>query len=505
TTPGVLRAWSWLIGVLAVALVYRLAADMHSPTAGWLAATLLGTSAFFIIYMHEARAYLQLAALAALTVWAYWRLLSRDEVHRIFYLLLWGGVAGLLYTHYMAVMLLAALALYHVYAATTRQAWRWWPIVWTVALAGLAFVPWALRALEALDQVDGDSSRDFFALSPVELVVRTLERFGNGSALLVLVLAWLGLRDGRRLLTWLVAGTIAFALIANAIVGFLTDVHYMVAVFPALAVLAGVGAAGLPRGRWAVVTFWAGAGIWLTIFPPDPASDALRRYAPWDDVLATVEPVAGPFDTVAYLLPEPDPAWIHQPVADFYTASSEVSIKVIDAYPDKIPADYRKELSRLVEGNDRLWIAERTSSAHLASPRGTGVRNEMILNGDLLDCNLSYEVDDLRVRLYAQPAGSGWVMPMERGLGIGRHQWEPIITETGDYTFLLLTARDETVPEGVYSVSVQLSPANSDAIIFQQDFPLPEAPTACTAIQVPLTDVPKGDYQMFGVVYNWST
>src|SRR3989304_4703646 len=72
-TPFGARSFSLMIGALAVAFTYRMGRDLHSPRAGLYAAVAVGGSAFYIDYLHEARAYTLLVLLAAFTVWAYWR------------------------------------------------------------------------------------------------------------------------------------------------------------------------------------------------------------------------------------------------------------------------------------------------------------------------------------------------------------------------------------------------------------------------------------------------
>jgi len=91
---------------------------------------------------------------------------------------------------------------------------------------------------------------------------------------------------------WASALTLAFAVAANEAVGFVTNVHYILAVFPVLAVTAGIGIASLPRGRWVVAALWSAVGLWLALFPPPLDSVVFRRYVPWDELLETVAPHA---------------------------------------------------------------------------------------------------------------------------------------------------------------------------------------------------------------------
>ncbi len=502
-TPLVLRGWSVLMGLVAVAAVYRLATDLYSRQAGLLAAGGLAVSAFFVVYTHEARAYMQLAALTALTVWVYWRLMSGQETPRWFYGLLWVGVTGLLYTHYMAVMTLAALGLYHLVIA--RKTRRWWIVCGVVLLAGAAFLPWALRAAQALSQVDNDSARDFFALAPLTVMTRTLNQFSNGSALLVAVVVGFALPRGR-LVAWLALMTLILASVANIQIGFLTNVHYLLAVFPLLAVLVGGGLAAFPRGRYLIAGGWAVVGLWLIVFPAPPEPEVLRRYIPWDDVLTVVEPHTARYDTLAFLAPQPDPGWIHQPVADFYAAASPLAITVIESPPNKTPNEFRGELQHLATTQDRLWIGHDTRANYAPSPHALGIRNWLVEYGDLLNCDYRLQMGNVAVDLYASRPRPGWVQPLEGGLAVGTHQWQPARTDAGDLTFFVITERAENIPPHTYSVSVQLSPAGEEKLVYQQDFPLPDTPQACRLVRFPLEELPSsGDYEVYAVVYNWAT
>lgn len=84
TSDFVLRFFSVWPGVLAVALLYRLGADLARPEsardwarrAGLVAALLLAVNPFQLWYAQEARTYSWLAASALLATWSFWRLLA---------------------------------------------------------------------------------------------------------------------------------------------------------------------------------------------------------------------------------------------------------------------------------------------------------------------------------------------------------------------------------------------------------------------------------------------
>ncbi len=505
TVPGVLRGWSLLMGVMALALVYRLATDLHSPTAGLFAAGALATSAFFVTYTHEARAYAQMAALTALTLWAYWRLTYTVRRRPVpYFVLLFAGTAGLLYTHYMAVMVLAALGLWHLFFAPKTR--RWWWITLIVVLAGLTFVPWVLRAFEALSQVDSDSTRDFFALPPLEIAARMLNRFSNGSALLVLALAWFALPRAR-LLLWVTGVALSLALIANAAVGFLTDVHYLIALFPPLAVIAGIGLARLPRGRAVIAPLWAVLGVWLALFPkqPEPLTLTLRRYIPWDDLLAAVEPHSDVTDHMVYLLPAPDPEWMHQPVAEYYAEGSRLFFEAVDSFPNRLPRSFEDKLRREINTHNRMWLAHDTRLSHAPSVYALEMRDWLVQQGEMLDCHADRNVGPNEVQLFALAPEPGGGRALTGGVNVARHSTLPYVSLAGNLAVTLITERTPDVPPDTYSVSVQLSRPGKAAIVAQQDFPLPEEQQACRLVEFPVEELAPGEYTGYIVVYNWAT
>ena len=68
STPFAVRLFSLLIGLLAIVMTYRIGADWFSRRVGLYAAALIASSAFFVNFMHEARAYTLVAVLELLSM-----------------------------------------------------------------------------------------------------------------------------------------------------------------------------------------------------------------------------------------------------------------------------------------------------------------------------------------------------------------------------------------------------------------------------------------------------
>lgn len=103
------RFFATLVTALALALVYRLAADLFDTRAALLAVFLLGTSAFFQFYAHEFRPYSLLAAAVAGLMLALLRWLRRPTFGRALLVVLFGALA--INTHFFGFYALGALAL----------------------------------------------------------------------------------------------------------------------------------------------------------------------------------------------------------------------------------------------------------------------------------------------------------------------------------------------------------------------------------------------------------
>lgn len=184
------RAFSLLLGVLAIAVVYRLGCQMAGTTAGLGAAIGLGTSAFFIHQLTELRMYSLFPLLVALTLLLYWQFTYTKSSWRsaaLFFL----SLLGLLYTHYMALPLVVALGLYHLLIAPKNR--PWWVIALLAVVCGLLYLPWLGVAYSALGAVSGEGARNFFANDALTLVNNVLTQFSNGAVPLLVIVGWYAL------------------------------------------------------------------------------------------------------------------------------------------------------------------------------------------------------------------------------------------------------------------------------------------------------------------------
>lgn len=139
-----LRAFSVLVGLLTVPLLYGLTRDLFDRRVGLLAALLLALSPLHIAYSQEARMYVLAALIVCGASWVLARIAAQREVTRGWFL----GYALLLalafYTHYITLFTPLFHAIYVGHVAVRRRLSRRQIVGWLAGLAGavVLFLPW---------------------------------------------------------------------------------------------------------------------------------------------------------------------------------------------------------------------------------------------------------------------------------------------------------------------------------------------------------------------------
>ncbi len=536
------RTLSLLLGILTAALVYRLGRDLDGRLAGWGGLLALSASAFFISQLHELRAYTLFPLLVTLTLWAYWRFTQptgRPVRFAAAYAL---SLAALFYTHYMAVPLVAALAIYHLIFSPRSR--RWWVIIALSALAGAAFLPWLAVSFQAAASVTGDPSRDFYAQSAAALVSNLLNQFTSGSPALLLIIA-VYVRRGRaaRFVWMLLLVGLAAVLLLNQQLRFIGIARYLVGFWPLLAVLAGLGFAAMSRARLrpaVILAVWllGGAGLILNrTLPPDGVDPGWKVYLPWDRLAAALQPYAIPGDTLLVLLPEPTPFWFHAPLAAHYLAALSprvrpapnwlpaalfdgsmtpplhamerrqggedtlLSVHLIESLYGTTPDQFRAQTSALLGQSTRVWTAYYPDQ--LPSPFLRPALDQSAAEYGFTACgSVLAETTlrlDLQVKLPPPPEANRF------GDGVVLDVLTPLPAAVKDVLPLVVGSWVKpSVPPGTYSVGVHLLDSTG-SLTAQSDFPLPDAPQGCHPVSLPLEALPPGTYRLALVVYNWQT
>ena len=135
-----LRAFSAVVGIATVPVVFAAGKELVSRRAGLIAAALTATSPLMIWYSQEARAYALLVFFGAASLYYFARVLD-DPSRRNF--VLFGVFSGLAFlSHYLAALLFAAQAVVLYWDPARRRATRW--VVAGFVLLGAALLPLVL-------------------------------------------------------------------------------------------------------------------------------------------------------------------------------------------------------------------------------------------------------------------------------------------------------------------------------------------------------------------------
>lgn len=537
-TPYATRTLSLLLGVLAIALIYRLGREAVSPLAGLGAALALGSSAYFVNQMHEMRMYPLFMLMMVLSLWSYWRLVGqthksmsvqkRASTITGFWLVVFClSLAGLLYTHYMALPLVVSLALFHLVFAPKNR--RWSGVSMAALMAGILFLPWASVAVRALGVVSGETARRVLGYTPLELLNTATTQFSNAATPLLAIFGWYALR-GRRPGVWfvwtLVIGTFGVYLIISNQFGVIGSPRYLMALWPPLALLVGLGAEQMGRlnlrpAILLVVWVLMGAGYIIslqTVF--EPAEQIWQVYLPWDKLADKLRLQTVHDDRVVFLLPAPTPYWFHAPVAAYYFHDLRTQVEPIPPWinippfeqPDtrlhlvesleaKSPQMFGEEAQAIVKDATSVWIAY--SPTYFPSPFVRPEFDQTLAEQGFVACQPNDAQSDLRLDLYSRVNPDQLSLHFTDDIRVGLLSPLPDASDSNLGVRLGWSITDH-VPPNTYSAGLHVDNA-AGQLVSQSDFALPGSGTACSVARLSLENLPSGTYSLNLVIYDWQS
>ncbi len=520
-----LNAWGWLagwsaysvrvfslgFGLLAVALIYRLGADFFSRRVGWYAAIVLATSAFFLDYLHEARAYTLIVALMIAAVYSYLRLL-RDKVHPLWYAALALLLAALAYTHYVALVIGAVLGLVHL--LHYRHTRKWWVILAAMAAGGLLFLPWLGITLEVIQRGTEDTGRQSDSMAPLQILAELFPAFSNANLALLALLAFYAIRERTRQarLIWLWLGvSLLLVMIVNALVPFMVHLRYVLLIWPALALLAALGIkhlsrAGIPAAILLIV--WAGAG-WYQYANPAFINEQFGQIyrapaAGFQRALHVLDERAEAGDMALWHIIPPGYEPFNYFVLDYYLQPTDLRYDQFERMGNSFAGgdvEYLQDVEETLFGVDAVWTMV---IPELETTQRSGVVNYVLVT-QYDFCGTIFAQDDLLMALYTRPPQDAPIDSFTEANGeIDLYD----LRRGSQSAFTLDVVLGWTIPEGLpentYSVALHLLDANG-VLVSQVDFPLPTRFYDCGSAQLPLGDIPPGTYSLRALVYNWQT
>ena len=145
------RILTIFIGLLSLAMAYRLARDFVAPAAGLFALIIVASNAFYNFYYVHVRMYTLLVLTTAIVLWLYLRITHQQkQVKKTDYAALSIAVFALISTHAFSAAFLLMLGIYHLFIAPKNQ--RWWRVSATVIAALLLFSPYLLILRSGIEQ-----------------------------------------------------------------------------------------------------------------------------------------------------------------------------------------------------------------------------------------------------------------------------------------------------------------------------------------------------------------
>ena len=278
----VLRLFSIFIGLLGLAVTYRLALLAGKPDTAADAALLAVFIAFVSYYTYTVRMYSLLPALSVAVLWSYWKILtSKGAVSRRMWLAFVAAAAGILWVHYFGTILLAAVGLYHLLFAPKNR--RWWRIGLAAVSAGLMFAPWlpvfatglltrdvptsdALSLLDSLGAMASVYTNGLPVLAPVVFIAAAVNfRLLNQAQRYILVVVFV------IAVLMLIGNEFAPLLIARRI-------RYTIILALPWACALAIGLNLIPRWRYLRIPCLA---LWIAAYAAYADSDELLLYTNW--------------------------------------------------------------------------------------------------------------------------------------------------------------------------------------------------------------------------------
>jgi hypothetical protein len=373
-TEDGLRSLSVVFGVASVALTFAIGRRLFGLGAAFVAALIVACAPLAVYYSQEVRMYTQVLAFGLLASWAYLR--------RVNWLYALAGAATI-YSHYLGFAFLAALNLHALlwWRRLDRRGWLFW--LGANAAIVVLFLPWLPTFVQqSTGRALNTSPRTLSALT-----IDTFSGYGGGlttgdlavaGGVLLVVLAVIGvvfglqqasLRFGTSLALLLWPVPLALVEVLGVREG-LFELRYLVVSMPGLALLVGLGVAGLAtlpgrlfaRNREESGTLWPAAvasciSLLLVGSILIPASDGLLRqyFDPslarddYRGVVETIEQSAEANDAVVLAAPN------QVEVFDFYYHGS-LPVVPLPAQRPIDANDTRQRLEALKADHDRVWL-----------------------------------------------------------------------------------------------------------------------------------------------------
>lgn len=518
------RVSSWLIGMISLAITYRMAAAiLASKWGAILTALILSVSAFFIYFNHELRAFTLVTLFAATLIWSYIHILTYEkQPSRWAY---WAFVlsgTGLLYAHYYTALLLVGLALYHILFA--RKDRRWWWLTGLATCVGLLFIPQIPGFLAGFILFEPENLGQAAMTAP-EIMQTLLYYAGNGwliptSVILIagMVAAWRHPNgQGIRIVMSIALLSIGVTLLANTALEMLEPrrIRYVIFLMPLIAIWLAWGLLAITQ--WLTNRFKLQAqqrriiiavllmlilGNGVIANTSETFTDSLEpepipRFHP---LVTALSSNLAPNDVLAFYNGNARDAYYMQEILQL--ALADVPIETVftaNLYLESTRDDTQARLAQA----DRIWYG-----INKTLPLNT-IHTQFLtlLEQDYIPCGEYIDADDMQLTLWTQIA----TFCSSDNVQIAYDRQFTLIDTALSQTDEQLTVHfnwqiNASVPPETYSLGVYIVETATETIVHQVDNGFPSTPYLTLTTQFDLTDeMPSGMYDIRVVVYQWRT
>lgn len=402
------RALFWLLGLLAIAVLYRLGRQLFptTPLIAFSAAVFLGGSAFYVYYLHELRGYTLHVLLGCCVMSLYWSLLHTTTQRRLKQLGFIAVSILLLYSHPVGQLWLAALAAFHFFLARDNPGWN--RILFLFLLAGAAYAPWIGVVLVRMQlQVEMPGGLDPFLILQSAVLTFTNQIPVIIGALCALTFKKLG-KQPLQFLWGMLVGLLLLVLLVNYFLSFLFHIRQIIALLPILMLIAAVGLAQLRRIRWIpamTLGGWLLLGAYLSFndgylrdLPgaaptlPNPGFETARRF---------LSAHAAPGDAVLFLFGDNDAEFLMSLPLEYYFHESGLRVSLLSMVnADDRSASFPERLRAFVNDSARVWSVEIEGFPSNSNTEAL----HALLAAQYAPCGTVLDMPDVQLKVYANSA-----------------------------------------------------------------------------------------------------
>jgi hypothetical protein len=362
SSPFAGRALSLLIGVVAVAWVYRLGHDIKSPTVGLGSAAVMATSVFFVYYMYELRGYTLYAMFTVMCLVIYWRIVNRG-ITWLSGVLLILSLDGLAYTHYAALLTAISVGVYHL--LVVRKTRQWWYITGLMAIAFTLYIPWLVSMFILPQSTVSPGQKLTFR----EIFTVIVTGVSNHAPLLLAGLAGIAVIKARGkgvlyIFFW-AASVLILSVLFYLTPNFLQSSRHIMFAVPILALLVGLGVDVLARYRirpGLILSVWIVIGIAYNLdaeayIQSIPGIQHRLPASEFIPALKMIQSCAQPTDSVIVHLDYSTWDWLYGIALNYYMTVYHLPVKTTILYPNQTPSSEtdRAENSRFIANAPHVW------------------------------------------------------------------------------------------------------------------------------------------------------